>query len=91
MASKNMRGSDLGAGMGLAAASTMAVASAPGRAHPATPAQEDARWQASQRLAELIAVREVLLPDAEDAAVLSELTSIEEEMKRCAKRIRSFD
>jgi hypothetical protein len=62
-----------------------------GRAHPATPAQEDARWQASQRLAELIAVREELLPDSDHAAVLSELTGIEEEMKRCEKQIRSFD
>jgi hypothetical protein len=62
-----------------------------GRAHPATPEKEDERWQAAQRLAELIAVRETLLPDSEDAAVQSELTSVEQAMKACEERIRALD
>ena len=35
---------------------------------------------AERRLAELVAVKKVLLPDADDAAVLSELTEVESQI-----------
>jgi hypothetical protein len=41
------------------------------------------RRDARDRLNELVAVREVLLPDRDDALVLSELTTIETQINAC--------
>jgi len=41
------------------------------------------RREARDRLNELVAVREVLLPDRDDALVLSELTTIETQINAC--------
>ena len=61
-----------------------------GRAHFATDAQEAERYEAAQRLTSLIERREALLPDAEDAAVQSEITSIESEMRAAEAAVRAF-
>ena len=41
------------------------------------------RREARDRLNELVAVREVLLPDRDDALVLSELTTVETQINAC--------
>jgi len=51
---------------------------------PMTSAEVQAiRREARDRLNELVAVREVLLPDRDDALVLSELTTIETQINAC--------
>ncbi len=46
------------------------------------------RADAETRLRELIAVREVLTPDRDDALVLSELVTIESQIAACKKALR---
>jgi hypothetical protein len=62
-----------------------------GRAYFATAEQEGIRWDAAQRLAELIERRERLLGDADDPEVMSELTAISAEMAACEQQIRAID
>jgi hypothetical protein len=58
----------------------MAGTQSSGRAYFATAEQEGIRWDAAQRLGELIERREALLADADDPEAMSELTAIASEM-----------
>jgi hypothetical protein len=49
--------------------------------------QHAVRVDAELRLQELRAVREVLLPDADDSYVQSELTSIEGQIRSCEEAL----
>ena len=55
-----------------------------------TPAEQRAiRTDAEQRLVELRRIRDVLLPDADDADVMSELTTIDSEIRAAEQALKA--
>lgn len=55
-----------------------------------TPAEQRAiRTDAERRLVELHRVRDFLLPDANDAAVMSELTTIDSEIRAAEQALKA--
>lgn len=63
-----------------------------GRVHYASPEQEDARYKAAQRMAELIEEREALMARADDdpdAAI--KLREVESEMRAAEEVVRAID
>jgi hypothetical protein len=59
--------------------------------HFATPEQEDARWQLAQQIAPLIERRNELEADRVDPGVLSELTTIDEQLADLERQMRALD
>jgi hypothetical protein len=69
----------------------MASTRSSGRIHFATPEQEDARWRLAQQIAPLIERRDQLEVDRDDPRVLSELTMLDEQLKRLEREMCALD